>query len=233
MDCGDELTFDDLNEAGVAPAVLERISAGEGSNANLWGQIDRDNVVGVNLLEPDSAPKVIKTWDDRLEESGVESGVDDELILHIPFTHSLRLRTLLLHLPGPSHPNRPSRLRMFINHPHVPDFADCTNSQPIMDIDISSPPPAALVLRAAGGRREVEEWGLKVQKLANVHSVSLLFSEAGGTHRSSVWYVGFKGDPKTNTMDMSKLGQVPAQNAADKKVDGVAEKRGSGYTTIR
>lgn len=34
-------------------------------------------------------------------------------------------------------------------------------------------------------------------------------------------------------MDMSKLGQVPAQNAADKPVDGVKEKQSSGYTTIR
>jgi len=34
-------------------------------------------------------------------------------------------------------------------------------------------------------------------------------------------------------MDMSKLGQVPAQNMADKKVDEVAEKKGAGYTTIR
>jgi hypothetical protein len=37
------------------------------------------SVVGLNLLDPGSAPKVIKTWDDRLEESGVESGVDDEV----------------------------------------------------------------------------------------------------------------------------------------------------------
>lgn len=48
-----------------------------------------------------------------------------------------------------------------------------------------------------------------------------------------MWYVGFKGDPKTDSMDMSKLGKVPAQNMADKKVDEVAEKKGAGYTTIR
>ena len=52
-------------------------------------------------------------------------------------------------------------------------------------------------------------------------------------NRSSVWYVGFKGDPKNNTMDMSKLGTIGAHDTADKKVDEVAEKKGSGYTTIR
>jgi hypothetical protein len=57
-------------------------------------------------------------------------------------------------------------------------------------------------------------------------------SEAGTGLRSSMWYVGFKGDPKTGQMDMSKLGQVAAHDTADKPVDGVAEKKGSGYTTI-
>lgn len=116
-----------------------------------------------------------------------------------------------------------------------------------MDLDVSSPP---VVQRGAGGVREVEEWGLKVQKLASVHSVTLFFvsainspvrmqrpadaqSESITGNRSSVWYVGFKGDPKNNTMDMSKLGTIAAHDTADKKVDEVAEKKGSGYTTIR
>ena len=42
-----------------------------------------------------------------------------------------------------------------------------------MDLDINSPPPG--YRRGVNGEREVEEWGLKVQKLANVHTVTLLF----------------------------------------------------------
>lgn len=41
MSCADDLTIDDLN-ANVTTEVLERVSAGEGSNSNLWGSIDRD-----------------------------------------------------------------------------------------------------------------------------------------------------------------------------------------------
>jgi hypothetical protein len=34
----------------------------------------------LNLVEPETAPKVIKPWDERLdEEEFVESGVDDEV----------------------------------------------------------------------------------------------------------------------------------------------------------
>lgn len=41
MSCADDLTLDDLNESS-STAILERVTAGEGSNQNLWGQIDRD-----------------------------------------------------------------------------------------------------------------------------------------------------------------------------------------------
>ena len=41
-----------------------------------------------------------------------------------------------------------------------------------MDMNIASPPRAA---RTAEGLRDVEEWGLKVQKMANVHSITLAF----------------------------------------------------------
>jgi len=42
-----------------------------------------------------------------------------------------------------------------------------------MDINISSPPRG--VTRTVDGLRDVEEWGMKVQKMANVHSITLVF----------------------------------------------------------
>jgi len=121
-----------------------------------------------------------------------------------------------------------------------------------MDINIASPPRVA---RTAEGLRDVEEWGLKVQKMANVHSITLAFvsssllllllssclapsaivdvqSESVGGNRTKLFYVGFKGEVKSSSMDMSQLGRVQAAGTADSQVDGVAEKKGSGYTTI-
>ncbi len=51
---------------------------------------------------------------------------------------------------------------------------------PVMDLDVSDPglslsPSSSVGGSGAGGIREVEEWGLKVQKMANVFSVTLLF----------------------------------------------------------
>lgn len=48
--------------------------------------------------------------------------------------------------------------------------------KPIMDVDLSYPPKG--VVRTSEGLREVEEWGLKVQRLASVFSVTLLFVSA-------------------------------------------------------
>lgn len=45
---------------------------------------------------------------------------------------------------------------------------------PIMDLDVSDSP----IRRDSAGRREVDEWALKVQKMANVFSVTLLFVSA-------------------------------------------------------
>jgi hypothetical protein len=53
--------------------------------------------------------------------------------------------------------------------------------RPLMDINIASPPRVA---RTADGLRDVEEWGLKVQKMANVHSITLAFV------RSSIFLSG-------------------------------------------
>ena len=57
-------------------------------------------------------------------------------------------------------------------------------------------------------------------------------SDSVGGNRSKLYYVGFKGEVKQTQMDMSRLGQIPAAGTADSAVDGVAEKKGSGYTTI-
>jgi hypothetical protein len=43
-------------------------------------------VTGLNLDDPQSASRVIKTWEERLDEAEyVESGVDDD-VCHLPWS---------------------------------------------------------------------------------------------------------------------------------------------------
>ena len=104
------------------------------------------------------------------QEGGTE--LTKQLILHIPFTQSLRALALYLLPPPPSHPLRPTTLKLYINLTHCPGFEELEGMRPLMDINIASPPRVA---RTADGLRDVEEWGLKVQKMANVHSITLAF----------------------------------------------------------
>jgi hypothetical protein len=68
---------------------------------------------------------------------------------------------------------------MYTNLPHPPSFGDIEHMQPVQDIDISTSPTSWLALsgsdgRDNAGRREVEEWPLKVQKFASIYSVTLM-----------------------------------------------------------
>lgn len=101
-------------------------SSGPPSN-NLYGRIDRQNVVALNAEEGSNPCAPLKAWHERTDETKVgrgtlclharsstnepmqwlESDADDQLILRIPFTGSVKLRGLLLKTgPGEQTPEK-------------------------------------------------------------------------------------------------------------------------------
>jgi hypothetical protein len=102
------------------------------------------------------------------------------MIIHIPFIHSLRLRSLLLLPPPVTNSYRPTRIRLYTNLAQPPSFSDIEDGlTPVQDLNLSQSPSfwqagVDSEGRAEGGRREVEEWPLKVQKMASVWSVTLM-----------------------------------------------------------
>lgn len=75
-------------------------SAGYGDAHNLYSYIDRDRVWGLNIEPPESAKITIKPWHERDSlEAGIESSVDDQLILNVPFTTAVRIQSIVLN-PG-------------------------------------------------------------------------------------------------------------------------------------
>ena len=129
-----------------------------------------------------------------------------QLILHIPFTQSLRALALYLLPPPPSHPLRPTTLKLYINLTHCPGFEELEEMRPLMDINIASPPRVA---RTADGLRDVEEWGLKVQKMANVHSITLAFVRA---------FPIYSVRPRTNSSPNQLVGTVVNYSTLDSRV---------------
>lgn len=54
---------------------------------------------GLNLTIPEDAQAIIKSWNEREDTSNyVDSGVDDQLVIHVPFSQNVRLRSVLLKL---------------------------------------------------------------------------------------------------------------------------------------
>ena len=60
------------------------------------------------------------------------------------------------------------------------------------------------MIRTGDGRREVEEWGLKVQKLANVHSVTLLFVSSF-LEGMRLWGCGREGRTEGKEADVGRV----------------------------
>jgi len=215
--CQDDLTSVDVE---FTPSLLGRVSAGSSEVTNLFGVIDRDNVFGLNLTEPESAKEVIKPWDGRENmERWVETGEDDEMILHVPFTQNVRVRSVVLKLGRGE--LCPRRLRLYVNAPDGIGFSEVESTKATQDISLLE------------GAETVAEYPVRVSAFASVSSVTLFFSEAPSGDLSRVYYVGFKGESKRPLKEAGTKMDLPAANAADAPVDRLAERTPGNQSTIR
>ncbi|KAJ7070163.1 galactose-binding domain-like protein [Mycena amicta] len=154
----------------------EHDTAHLGPNDNLFSQIDRDNVVALNVVGAGSV--VIKPWHERLDESkSLESDADDQIIIRIPFTSSVRLRSLLLKA-GPTD-QTPAKVALFANENNF-DFDDVADKTPTQELTVAQ-------------GREVGEYALRTAKFSNVSSISLLFPASQGADTTQIYYIGFLG----------------------------------------
>ncbi|CAK5269860.1 unnamed protein product [Mycena citricolor] len=166
--CGHESTEHDHDH--------DHDSSESGPKDNLFSQIERANVVALNATGPGSA--VIKPWHERLdEEKSISSDADDQIIVRIPFTDSVKLRALLLKT-GPAD-ETPTKVLLFANDANL-DFDD---------LDDKTPTQECLVAQG----REVGEYALRTAKFSNLSSISLLFPASQGADATRIYYIGFLG----------------------------------------
>ncbi|KAI9450140.1 DUF1000-domain-containing protein [Lactarius psammicola] len=150
-----------------------------GPSDNLFAHIDRSNVVALNSVHGGS--EVIKPWDERMDEQVyIESDADDQLIIRVPFTGSVKLRSLLLKSgPGDQTPAKVALVSVLRNVDNF-DFEDAADKEPLQQFDV-----------AIG--REVGEYAVKPAKFSNVSSVTLFFPASQGAETTRIYYVGFLG----------------------------------------
>ncbi|KAH9899225.1 DUF1000-domain-containing protein [Cubamyces lactineus] len=188
---------------------------------NLYGSIDKYNVHGLNLAVPEDAQNIIKPWNEREDTSKfAESGVDDQVIIHIPFNQNVRLRSILLKLGRGE--MTPRRLRIYANRTNIVDFSEAEEITPQLNISLLE------------GETAVHEYQLRAASFANVHSVSLFFSDSVGGDALRLYYIGFRGDSRSQRKEGTEKLEIPAANAADARlIDRLQEKSGGQQTTAR
>jgi len=146
-----------------------------GPNDNLFPYIDRDNVIALNSSGGGS--EVIKPWDKRNNDVFLESDSDDQLILRIPFTGSVKLRALILKA-GPTD-QTPDKVALFANQQSL-DFNDVADKTPTQEFDVAQSEDAC-------------EYAVKAAKFSNLSSLTVFFPSSQGANTTRIYYIGLLG----------------------------------------
>jgi len=136
----------------------------------------------LNEKQSGTGSEVFKAWNERLSrDKFVESDDDDaQLIFHIPFSGSVRLKSICI--VGENGNSCPRTMKMFINREDL-DFSTINDTKSIQDIDEMHQDPRAEV-----------EYPLRVARFTNVSTLTLFFTRNYGAENTKIYYIGLKGD---------------------------------------
>lgn len=122
------------------------------------------SIHGLNLSVPETARDVIKPWDARdSTDAYAQSNVDDQLIIHIPFIESVRIKSILIKTGRGE--LAPQNLNVYVNAPTIIDFSDAESGNVKAQLEV------ALKTDEPG----VVEYPVRAAVLGNVMALSLFF----------------------------------------------------------
>ena len=135
----------------------------------------------MNEAEEGSCSRIFKSWDQRLTPTpSLKSDDDDpELLLHIPFTGSIKLKALTV--IGAPNGASPSKLKVYINREDL-DFSTAGDLTPLQEWD--------LVENVNGSM----EYPVNVAKFNGVHSIDMYFPMNFGAGATEIRCIAFKGE---------------------------------------
>ncbi|CAG8631694.1 23723_t:CDS:2 [Cetraspora pellucida] len=141
----------------------------------------------------------------RLHCQFVESDVDEQLILFIPFTGSVKLKSISIKSgPGDS---CPSKMKAYINREDI-DFDTVDSYTATQEWELISNPDNI-------------EYITRMAKMYNVRNLTLYFPENFGDDVTRIFYIGLKGE-WTEIKFLMKQASTP--NPADHKNPAEDEK---------
>ncbi|GAA5844371.1 hypothetical protein JCM3766R1_006371 [Sporobolomyces carnicolor] len=198
----------------MAPAHPSGCTCGdEDSHTKLEGQltylfpfVDRDKVVALNAEEGKHPKILIRPWDERdQEDEWLESDADEQLILRVPFTGSVKLRSILIK-SGPAG-FTPDKLRVFANRQL--DFDEATSTEVTQEFEVAV-------------TRQVVELVVRPAKFPSVTSLTLFFPSNHGEGTTRISFVGFRGEYSPLTRDpIITVYEAQANPADHQKIPGL------------
>ncbi|KAL0477332.1 Pithd1 [Acrasis kona] len=156
-----------------------------GFEQTLYSSIDTGKVTCLNEHTKGAGRNVIKPWNERRDQTKyLESGVDEELILYIPFTVAVKIKSVSI-IGGDSE-SCPSKMKLYKNRDDVDlDSTDQIKSE--QDFDV------------AYDREGTHDYLVKASKFNNVNSLTIFFpsNHSQGEEQTRLIYVGIKGESTT------------------------------------
>ncbi|PWZ03847.1 DUF1000-domain-containing protein [Testicularia cyperi] len=164
------------------------VKADEGDQDFLYTSIDRERVITLNEAVSGSGVSILKTWSSRLDPTpACVSDADDQLIIHVPFTSTVKLTSLLLRPTGNTD-ETPTCIRLIKNHPvERVDFDD------VSSLDSSAYTSTLDSIPTANDTKDVVTFPLKQVKWSNTDSITLFIEGSIGADVSAIQFLGFKG----------------------------------------
>jgi len=134
----------------------------------------------LNEAEKDSAVKVFKPWNERLDTTKfLESGEDEELIIHIPFTGAIKLKSIII--SGGDQGSSPKQMKIFTNREDI-DFSNANEVKPVQEWDLHEDFKAQF------------EYPTRIAKFNNVSNITIYIPNNFGAENTRIYYIGLKGD---------------------------------------
>lgn len=182
MSCSHECTDGDHNHHDHDNGHDHDDSPERGAEFSLYKYIDEARLRGLNISNGCSKlSDIFKPWPDRMDRSKyVESDADEEMIIFIPFSGQVRLKSIAVR--GGPDANGPSKMKVWINREDV-DFDSVGGMEPLQEWDCMV------------DSDEVVEYQTRLAKFGSVRSLTIYFPENfSGAEQTRIDYLGLKGE---------------------------------------
>ncbi|RPB14512.1 DUF1000-domain-containing protein [Morchella conica CCBAS932] len=199
--------------ASLAPTPMHHDDLTPALQSSLYQHIEFDKITTLNETVPGAGMRIVKkTWDERLDSNVfLESDVDEQLLMFIPFTGTVKLHSIIIRSPPGS--TAPKTVKIFINRDDL-DFSSATDLKATQTLE----------LPLTG---DVIEMPVKRALFQNTRSLTLFFEKNFSEEASDdddeneevtkLSYLGFKGTWTELRKEAVVANYEAAANPADHK----------------